>query len=60
MNVKKLQKKVKLYRRKDSSGKTESIIVEVNTKGLIEKRHFTDEKTAYEYIETLKKGNRLS
>jgi len=39
----------------DLAGDIESLIVEVNLDGSIEKRQFTDKKAAYEYIETLKK-----
>ena len=56
MNRKKPQKKVTLHRKKNSEGKVELIIVEVNIGGCIEKRLFADEKAAYGYIETLKKG----
>jgi len=51
----KKQIKVKFYRKKDLARNIESLIVEVNSDGSIEKRQFADEKAAYEYIETLKK-----
>jgi hypothetical protein len=55
--MKKNHIKVKLYRRKDTVGNTESVIVEVNLEGSIEKRFFATQKAAYEYIETLKEEN---
>lgn len=53
--MKKKPIKVRFYRKKDLAGNIESLIVELNSDGSVEKRQFADEKAAYAYIETLKK-----
>jgi hypothetical protein len=50
--MKKKHIKVRSCRKRDLAKNIESLIVEVNSDGRIEKRHFADEKAAYNYFET--------
>lgn len=47
-------KKIRLYRRKDETKKSEMIVVEVHSGGSVERHLFSDEKNAYAYIEFIK------
>jgi hypothetical protein len=58
MNKKKIKKKLRVYKKRNTAGDVESVIVELNIDGCIEKRYFTNEKAAYEYIDIIKTENR--